>query len=555
MLFDIFKAVGPVLSIRVCRDAVTRRSLGYAYVNFQNPHDAERALETLNYQPVGGTAIRIMWSHRDPNLRKSGSGNIFIKNLDQSIDNQTLYDTFSQFGNILSCKVATDNSGVSRGYGFVHFEMEESAKAAIEKVNNMLLKGRQVFVGPFVRRGQRIAESALNFTNTYIKDFRSDVTVDQLVAFLSKFGPARENASTVKQDKKGRPFAFVDFAEHTAAKAAIEALHETHAAEICEPEQKLYIQRFQKKAEREEENRKRNLQFKTRRANDSAGSNLYVKNLEDTVTDGELKEAFARFGEITSVRVMFDDNNQSRGFGFVCFRNPENANKAIAEMNGFVLGTKPLYVNVAQRKDVRRAHLEIQYAARMGGRLPGNALMQHAPMRGPMMYQQPPPYFPRGGFPMPYGRFNMVPGAPYGPFPGARGIPVPGRMPPRAAPKRARAPAVGTNFPRATPATLPVISQAPIGFPPVAVIPPPPAASEPLSSATLAQMTPEEQKNALGERIFSRISPTYPEHAAKITGMLLEMDVMEQLHMLEFPELLQGKVNEALEVLKAHGTQ
>ena len=72
---------------------------------------AERALDTMNFDVIKGKPVRIMWSQRDPSLRKSGVGNIFIKNLDKSIDNKALYDTFSAFGNILSCKVSKNVTG------------------------------------------------------------------------------------------------------------------------------------------------------------------------------------------------------------------------------------------------------------------------------------------------------------------------------------------------------------------------------------------------------------------------------------------------------------
>ena len=93
-----------------------------------------------------------MWSQRDPALRKTGQGNIFIKNLDEAIDNKALHDTFASFGNVLSCKVATDEQGRSRGYGYVHYETAEAADTAIKAVNGMLLNDKKVYVGHHISR-------------------------------------------------------------------------------------------------------------------------------------------------------------------------------------------------------------------------------------------------------------------------------------------------------------------------------------------------------------------------------------------------------------------
>ncbi|KAL8503944.1 hypothetical protein ACS0TY_022611 [Phlomoides rotata] len=60
-------------------------------------------LESLRTKSV--VVIRVMYSHRNPGIRKSGSANIIIKNLDNTIDNKALHDTFSSFGNILSFKI------------------------------------------------------------------------------------------------------------------------------------------------------------------------------------------------------------------------------------------------------------------------------------------------------------------------------------------------------------------------------------------------------------------------------------------------------------------
>lgn len=66
------------------------------------------------------------------------------QNLPESIDNVGLQDLFQSFGNVLSSKVVMSEDGKSKGYGYVQFQSEESASAAIEKLNGSTVREKQM---------------------------------------------------------------------------------------------------------------------------------------------------------------------------------------------------------------------------------------------------------------------------------------------------------------------------------------------------------------------------------------------------------------------------
>ena len=99
-------------------------------------------------------------------------------------------------------------------------------------------------------------------------------------------------------------------------------------------------------------------------------------------------------------------------------------------------------------------------------------------------------------------------------------------------------------------APTPVMAQPPHPQPAVFI-----QGQEPLTASMLASAPPSEQKQMLGERLFPLIQQWHPELAGKITGMLLEIDNSELVHMLEHQESLKAKVEEAVVVLQAHKQQ
>ena len=115
------------------------------------------------------------------------------------------------------------------------------------------------------------------------------------------FGFLVQAASNV-QDESGtsKKFGFVSFERHEDAEKCVNELNGKEFGD-----RKLYCGRAQKKAERQAELKNKFEKLKQERIQRYQGVNLYVKNLDDSITDDILREHFSQFGTITSAKVGF----------------------------------------------------------------------------------------------------------------------------------------------------------------------------------------------------------------------------------------------------------
>lgn len=602
-LYETFSKCGPVATVKVCCDSVTRRSLGYGYVNFHHLEDATRALEMLNFNVINGTEgqgspCRIMWSQRDPSFRKSGVGNVFVKNLDKTIDNKTLYDTFSAFGNILSAKVPMDEKLESKGYGFVQFSSEASAQNAIARVNGTELNSKKITVESYKNKILRGSADKAHFNNVYVKNLPPSFNDEQLKELFSRAGTISSVKSFLSVDprtKVPKCFGFVCFEKSECASDSIKIFHTTIVGEEA-----LYVCRAMKKSERLHSLKVRWEQMKEERFRAPPGSNLYVKNLAYEVTDENLSVDFGKFGAITSAKIMVDSKSkQSRGFGFVNFTTAEDASKALTHMNKMMYFGKPLIVCVAELIEIRRQRLAhqrdqllkspntmygqpfpmMQFPSGViypnmgfnnrggpanfnGPDMYGNNYQQQRPTQQPMMNrnnypQQPQQYMQQQGQPQQqYTRNNN-----FGNSRSGRGGAMMQQQPMHPQQQQQQQQQMQMQQQSLRPAAMPLGAARNSGARPNMVARP---QTQPLQQqqqqqpmqqvGAQADANPfESQKQQIGEQIFPLIHAKHPELAGKITGMLLEMEQAELLQLCNSPALLDERIKEALDVLRQSG--
>jgi len=315
---------------------------------------------------------------------------------------------------------------------------------------------------------------------------------------------------------------------------------------------------LKKKAERVQQLRK---QFEERKQKYQE-SNLYIKNLDDAVDDSKLHELFSPYGNIISAKVMKDENGTSKGFGFVCFSSPEEAHRAVNDLNSRMLYTKPLYVALAQRKEVRSAQLQAQYAHRHGGKMIPNLPFSNQPFPFGV---RPNPNQPFIGYPPqmvgqnPRGNQARWGARQQGPPQGASNP----NLPPQQNPQQQGPPQGYPNMPPYARQMQPK-KQPPLNTNARGMVAEPSPQQPPNNLgniiASLGDLEEEQRKRVIGDHLYQNIDSFFkmnPEgnfsDAGKITGMLLEsLDEQELINLAEDPNELTKRIEEAVNVLQEH---
>ncbi len=264
-------------------------------------------------------------------------------------------------------------------------------------------KGSNTQVSEFKRGKEREAARQHHgaFTSVYVKHLSEEQCEEG--ALRAMFEAYRPIASVfVPRHKDGTPkrFAFVNFASPKMAHRAVIEMHGRTIGGVArddsavsaskgardsydrsedanEERKPLYVCQARKKSERESKFRKQSARGHRQQRERWEGCNVYVKHLSPEVDNRVLRAHFAPMGRITSCIVMRDSRGLSRGFGFVCFATKTEASKAVQKRNRTFLASKQLHVAIAQRKEVRPAHVR----AKRDGIAPGMTVTAEAAPR------------------------------------------------------------------------------------------------------------------------------------------------------------------------------
>ncbi|OWK12181.1 hypothetical protein Celaphus_00003208 [Cervus elaphus hippelaphus] len=269
---------------------IPRQSLGYGFVNYSDPNDADKAINTLNGLKLQTKTIKV--SALVPVTPHLGYANLYVSGLPKTMSQKEMEQLFSQYGRIITSRILVDQvTGVSRGVGFIRFDKRIEAEEAIKGLN-----------------GQKPLGAAEPITVKFANN-PSQKTGQALLTHLYQSSARRYAGPLHHQTQR---FRFSPIAIDGMSGLAGVGLSGGAAG---------------------------------------AGWCIFVYNLSPEADESVLWQLFGPFGAVTNVKVIRDfTTNKCKGFGFVTMTNYDEAAMAIASLNGYRLGERVLQVSFKTSK-------------------------------------------------------------------------------------------------------------------------------------------------------------------------------------------------------------
>ncbi|XP_056156036.1 ELAV-like protein 2 isoform X9 [Lampris incognitus] len=308
-LKSLFGSIGEIESCKLVRDKITGQSLGYGFVNYVDPKDAEKAINTLNGLRLQTKTIKV--SYARPSSASIRDANLYVSGLPKTMTQKELEQLFSQYGRIITSRILVDQvTGVSRGVGFIRFDRRIEAEEAIKGLNCQKPPGAAEPI-------------TVKFANN-----PSQKTSQALLSQLYQSPNRRYPGPLAQQAQRFRLDNLLNMAY--GVKSILSRLNRFSPMAIDGVTSLAGI----------------NIP-----GHASTGWCIFVYNLAPDADESILWQMFGPFGAVTNVKVIRDFNtNKCKGFGFVTMTNYDEAAVAIASLNGYRLGDRVLQVSFKTNK-------------------------------------------------------------------------------------------------------------------------------------------------------------------------------------------------------------
>ncbi|CAL1530905.1 unnamed protein product [Lymnaea stagnalis] len=323
ILYKKFAPLGTVTSVKLCRDWVTGKSLCYAYVNFENPAEAEKAYRSLNYELLEGQPMRIMKSTRNPWLQKGGDCSCYHHHCCTGSNNKGFVDAKTLVEAIESYSMAFKNLAIQ--------DSGEAKAPTGYKYSSEFLK--------------RMNNANSRFTNVFIKNFKDLLDDFKLWKLCKQFGEVTSAKVMVDEYGISKGFGFACFTDSDAAQRAVNKLNglvldgrTLYAGPAMTRTQRQRDFNFRYDNDEHKNDWRHN---NSSNANTTSSPRICIRNLRDIVDEVRLRKEFERFGPVLQAELLKTYDGRSKGVGYVTYKEQSDATKALNSMHGKVIyGTR-----------------------------------------------------------------------------------------------------------------------------------------------------------------------------------------------------------------------